>query len=164
MGNSRMYLEAPGPLSARARETGALVTASVPGLGTGLWRPVRCLFGAGVWGGGWSSKPNAFSLAWKGLILGPGARLRADAMGRVAREAYVCGESSRICPLVEKVPYSPAHWLTRTGTSTLEVGHPDIGVALMRAKVSKIVSFRDSLLQARACFREVLKCSVESHG
>ena len=34
----------------------------------------------------------------------------------------------------------------------------------MRENVSKMVSFRDSLLQAKACFREDLKCSFESHG
>ena len=34
----------------------------------------------------------------------------------------------------------------------------------MRENVSKMVSFRDSLLQAKACFREALKCSFESHG
>ena len=34
----------------------------------------------------------------------------------------------------------------------------------MRANVSKMVSFRASLLQAKACFREDLKWSFESHG
>ena len=44
------------------------------------------------------------------------------------------------------------------------VGQPEIWVARMRAKVSKLVSFRESLLQATACFREDLKCSFEFHG
>ena len=44
------------------------------------------------------------------------------------------------------------------------MGHPDIWVALITANVPKAVSFRDSLLQAKACFREDLKFSFESHG
>ena len=74
------------------------------------------------------------------------------------------GDSLVGCPVVENVPYSPAHWLTRIGISFLAVGHPCIGVALIKANVSKMASFRDSLRQAKAYLREDLKCSFESHG
>ena len=74
------------------------------------------------------------------------------------------GESLVGCAVVEKVPCSPAHCLTRKGTSTLAVGHPCMGVALIRANVAEIVSFRDSLLKAKAYLREDLKCSFESQG
>ena len=84
--------------------------------------------------------------------------------GRGGGGEYTGGESLVGCPVVEKVPCSPAHWLTRTGTSVLAVGHPCIGVALIRANVSKMVSFRDSLLKAKAYLRDDLKCSFESHG
>ena len=80
------------------------------------------------------------------------------------------GQSSKTLLVVEKVPNSPAHWLDRTGTSIREAasireaGQPEIGVARMRAKVSKMVLFRDSFLLARACRREDLKWSFESQG
>ena len=75
------------------------------------------------------------------------------------------GEDSLVgCPVVENVPYSPAHWLTRIGISFLAVGHPCIGVALIKANVSKMASFRDSLRQTKAYLRKDLKCSFESHG
>ena len=75
------------------------------------------------------------------------------------------GEESLLgCPVVENVPYSPAHWLTRTGNSVLAVGHPCIAVALNKANVSKMAAFRDSLRQTKAYLREDLKCSFESHG
>ena len=72
--------------------------------------------------------------------------LSGDPEGKGAGGEYVGGESLVGWPVVENVPCSPAHLVTRTGTSILAMGHPSIGVALIRANVSKMVSFRDSLL------------------
>ena len=115
-------------------------------------------------GGRGVGKTQCCIASLKGLDSRARARFQVTLRGRGGGGEYVGGEFLVRCPVVENVPYSPAHWLTRTGTSVLAVGHPCIGVALIRANVSKMVSFRDSLLEAKAYHRDDLKCSFESHG
>ena len=67
-------------------------------------------------------KPNAPSLAWKGLILGSGACLHATVRGRGAGGVYVGRESSRICR--EKVPYTPPPLVDPNGDFNPRGGAP----------------------------------------